>query len=402
MYLHERRCRGIEAVSQRHDLRVGCHLPAARSVFVIDEKLPERSVMALLADTFTDLESLLAPIAGALPAGIDLDGTLELNALELSSAEPEGAVVPGVGRSDARNWRQILSQTQGLLARSKDLRVAVPLVRALLQIEGLPGFCAGVRFMCELAERYWDVLYPALDPADGDAVMRLNALQELASAPFLAQLRVAPMFGSDRSVKTSANDLLLATSNPLGRPALSETPSHMVFSALEAVGSSALQDHVALLGDTRERLSALAQFVLEKTGAKLQVDSILQIDARGAPGLLDGLHLSLSDEMARLTKEKAPKAPASVDDGGDPRGGSGDISRREDVVRMIERICGYYVRVEPSSPVPLLLQRAKRLVTMDFVEIVRDLADLGLPQLGAVAGIPMPAVAGAQNQHEEY
>lgn len=350
--------------------------------------------MALLAEIFDELESLLDPVAGDSPAGVDLDGTLELNALELACAEPEDAVVSGVARNDQRNWREIRSQTQALLARSKDLRIAVPLVRALLQLEGLPGFCAGVRFMSELAQRYWEVLYPALDPEDGDAIMRLNALQELASAPFLAQLRVSLMFGSDRTVKASANDLLLATSNPLGRAELSEMPSHMLFSALEGVGPSALRDHVALLGDTRERLAALTQFVYEKTGSKLQIASIIKIDARGAPGLLDGIHRSLSDETARLTKDKAPGAAASVEnDDVASQGGGGEISRREDVVRMIERICGYYVRVEPSSPVPLLLQRAKRLVTMDFVEIVRDLADQGLPQLGSVAGIAIPGIA---------
>lgn len=353
--------------------------------------------MALIADVSSELESLLAPIAGDSPAGVDLDGTLELNALELESAEPEAPVVPGVERQDQRNWRQIRRQAEALLARSKDLRVAVPLVRALLQLEGLPGFCAGVRFMGELTLRYWDVLYPALDPDDGDVVMRVNALQELVSAPLLTQLRVAPMFGTDGSVKSSANDLLLATSNPLGKPELSNVPSHMVFSALEALGPSALSEHVALLADTRARLSALVDFVFQKTGAKLQIGAIVKTDSRGVPGLLDGLHRSLVDEAARLTKDKAANAAVSlgIGDGEVRSGGSSEISRREDVVRMIERICGYYVRVEPSSPVPLLLQRAKRLVTMDFVEIVRDLADQGLPQVGTVAGIAIPGVDGA-------
>jgi type VI secretion system protein ImpA len=279
----------------------------------------------------------------------------------------------------------------------------VPLVRALLQIEGLPGFCAGVRFMCELARRHWDVLHPALDPEDGDAVMRLNAMQELVSAPFLAQLRVAPMFGSDGGIKTTANDLLLATSHPLGKPDLSQAPSHMVFGVLEGLGPGALREHVDLLGDTRERLVALTQFVLEKTGSKLQIGTLIKVEPRGAPGLLDGLHKSLSDETARLVKDKAPDAAVSADpDDGEPRNGNGEISRREDVVRMIERICGYYVRVEPSSPVPLLLQRAKRLVTMDFVEIVRDLADQGLPQVGTVAGIAIPSIGGAQSEGHGY
>ena len=365
--------------------------------------------MALIADVFSDLESLLAPIAGGSPAGVDLDGTLELNALELASAEPEEAVVPGVERNDQRNWRKVFSQTRELLGQSKDLRIAIPLVRALLQLEGLPGFCAGVRLTCELVERYWDVMYPALDPEDGDALRRLNAMQELVSPPLLAQLRVAPMFGGDRSVKMTANDLLIATSNPLGRPELSQAPSHMVFSVLEALGGSALQEHVDLIENTCKRLSALPQFVFDKTGSKLQIGAIVKIDTRGGPGLLDAIHQSLSEETARLAKDKHPKVATSVEDGdSEPRrsngSSSGEISRREDVVRMIERICGYYVRVEPSSPVPLLLQRAKRLVTMDFVEIVRDLADQGLPQVGNVAGIAIPGVgaaSGAESIEEE-
>ena len=357
--------------------------------------------MTLSADIYSDLASLLAPIAGDSPAGVDLDGTLELNALELASAEPEGAVVPGVERGDGRNWREIRDQAQGLLEKSKDLRVAVPLVRALLQIDGLPGFCAGVRFMCELAERYWDVIYPALDPEEGDAVMRLNALQELVSGPFFAQLRVAPMFGSDRRVRTTANDLLLATSNPLAKPELSQAPSHVVFGVLDALGPTALQEHVDLLRNTRDRLSALTQLVFEKTGSKLQIGELTKIDATGAPGLLDGLHQALSNETARLARDRAPTTVAGPENGDRPASGSGEIARREDVVMMLERICGYYVRVEPSSPVPLLLQRAKRLVTMDFVEIVRDLADQGLAQVGSVAGIAIPGVPGARATQRE-
>ena len=67
-----------------------------------------------------------------------------------------------------------------------------------------------------------------------------------------------------------------------------------------------------------------------------------------------------------------------------PRGGT--IAGREDVVRMLDRICDYYARNEPSSPVPLLLQRARRLVTKDFVGIVQDLAPEGLAQIEAIRG----------------
>ena len=63
-----------------------------------------------------------------------------------------------------------------------------------------------------------------------------------------------------------------------------------------------------------------------------------------------------------------------------------DVSTRDDVVAMLDKIISYYEQHEPSSPVPLLMQRAKRLVTMNFLELMKDLADKGLPQVEAITG----------------
>jgi type VI secretion system protein ImpA len=54
---------------------------------------------------------------------------------------------------------------------------------------------------------------------------------------------------------------------------------------------------------------------------------------------------------------------------------------------MLDKACEYFHRYEPSSPVPLLLERAKRLMSKDFVEILRDLAPDGIAQFEVVSGI---------------
>jgi type VI secretion system protein ImpA len=56
------------------------------------------------------------------------------------------------------------------------------------------------------------------------------------------------------------------------------------------------------------------------------------------------------------------------------------------VVAAIERICQYYERNEPSSPIPLLLKRAKRLVSKSFIDIVRDLSPDALAKLEVISG----------------
>ena len=64
----------------------------------------------------------------------------------------------------------------------------------------------------------------------------------------------------------------------------------------------------------------------------------------------------------------------------------GEIRSREDVLKLLQKICQYYDRNEPSSPVPLMLKRAARLAEMDFMQIINDLSPDAIPQIRTVTG----------------
>ena len=66
---------------------------------------------------------------------------------------------------------------------------------------------------------------------------------------------------------------------------------------------------------------------------------------------------------------------------------SNDIRDRNDIVGMLDRICRWYRANEPSSPVPPLLERAKRLVAKDFMALLLELAPEGAAQFRALAGL---------------
>ncbi|HEX5175868.1 MAG TPA: hypothetical protein VFV83_02510, partial [Chthoniobacteraceae bacterium] len=74
-------------------------------------------------------------------------------------------------------------------------------------------------------------------------------------------------------------------------------------------------------------------------------------------------------------------------------GGSGNIQSRQDVIRMLDKLCDYYSRAEPSSPVPLLLRRAQRLAEMNFLEIIGDLSPEALAPVQNVTGVKPTAPA---------
>ena len=50
----------------------------------------------------------------------------------------------------------------------------------------------------------------------------------------------------------------------------------------------------------------------------------------------------------------------------------GVVQSRNDAIRAINSIISYYRANEPASPVPLLLERAKKLVNNDFLGIIRN------------------------------
>jgi len=111
--------------------------------------------------------------------------------------------------------------------------------------------------------------------------------------------------------------------------------------------------------------------------------------------------VKLLQQMARRVRDygsiaaEAPEGdadPDSTDTGpatvaAPAAGGMGGINSPSDVVNALDRIIGYYQRAEPSSPLPILLDRAKRLVGADFLTIVNDMAPQGISNVQLIGGI---------------
>ncbi len=56
---------------------------------------------------------------------------------------------------------------------------------------------------------------------------------------------------------------------------------------------------------------------------------------------------------------------------------------------MLDKINDYYERYEPTSPVPVFMNRAKRLVTMSFVDLIKDLAPEAMAKIDVFTGQPV-------------
>ena len=83
----------------------------------------------------------------------------------------------------------------------------------------------------------------------------------------------------------------------------------------------------------------------------------------------------------------ADNAPEAQSNDAPVASGGGAINSPNDVLNTLDRIISYYKRNEPSSPVPMLLLRAKKLVSADFLTIVKDMAPHGVENVYLIGGI---------------
>jgi type VI secretion system protein ImpA len=264
--------------------------------------------------------------------------------------------------------------------------VTVYLIRSLVHTNGIFGLRDGLALLKALLERFWDSIHPGLDPSDReDPIMRLNALNGLADYnSILVSVKSAPLVDTRGIGQFSLRDIEGADDPDKPGPSMSD------------IGAAFMGCDLEDLKATKEAVDEAIEFVAAIE--HLYGEHVGEGNSLGLEGLVDQLRaiqVALADRLAqrgvdeKLTDEPGANEVMSVDagDGARPTTGRiGGINGHADVVRALDAICDYYNRNEPSSPVPLLLKRAKRLVAKGFMEILRDIAPDGTSQAELIRG----------------
>jgi type VI secretion system protein ImpA len=344
-----------------------------------------------------DTASLLADVSPDRPCGDNLEYDLDFAALERAArAVPEQVMGTAVVPAKDPDWKDVRSRALDLLGRSKDLRIAVLLLRALLRTDGVLGFCDALEVLHGLVTARWEEVYPRLDPDEAfDPTARVNALAALCDPEaLLRDLRETPLVISRVFGPVCWRDIAIVNGEmkPIDHEAPRFDPSALA-AAFHDAEAERLQQVAAALVGADARAARLEQFLTDKVG------SSHALDFGPLTSLLGAMAKHLNQRLIELGIGASPAAPPSNGGTEPPAAGGvggaspwarraepGEIASRDDVVRMLDRICAYYARCEPASPVPLLLERAKRLVPLGFAEIVRDLAPDAMPTIEALRG----------------
>lgn len=335
-------------------------------------------------------ESLLQPIGDDNPSGDNLEYDPAFTDMELA-AQPgeERQVGDQILAAEDPDWGDVVTKAEAVLEKSHDIRAAVFWAEAILNTRGIIEFPKATAYVRGALEQYWDTCHPELDEDDGDATMRVNAVQGLADSDrVLRALRRVPLAESRVFGRMSLRHVEVAegVSNPSAD--MDDVPdSGSVSAAFQDSDDVFLSSVLEAANSAFADVSAIDELFSEKTpgaGPVLEplVKCLKQIKRAVGQYSNAGADVPADDTDDAGNDEAALTAGGSL---GPSSGGA--IRSPKDVTNALDGIMAYYARTEPSSPVPVLLERAKRLVSADFLTIIEDMARDGLDEVRRIGGI---------------
>jgi type VI secretion system protein ImpA len=294
------------------------------------------------------------------------------------------------------DWKAVLSGSEAMLAKTRDLRIIWYWTLAKTKTTGFPGARDGLTLIKGCLEQFWETVWPRLDAEDNnDPTERVNAVNSMTGDTFLRFLRECPLAGSRQFGRINFRDVLMAKGEIAPPAGGKPTDPNLI---------------EAVFGDCDiESLKNVDKAITELIAAAKGIDTFLtqKVGAAKAPQLGE-LHKLLAEihkpVQAGLAKrgEAAGGAPADAAAGGAPPAGapgqaggsapaqaarlSGEISSTEDVVQAFSKILRYYERHEMSSPVPVLVRCAQRFVNKGFPEIAKVMTPEVVKVIDALSG----------------
>jgi len=334
-----------------------------------------------------DLDALLQSLEDDAPSGEDLEYDPVFTELEIAATHGEerqagDEILP----PEDPDYKEVASKALEILERSHDLRAGIFLAEANLRLNGFVGFAQATSYLARCLDEFWDTCHPQLDADDDDdPTMRINAVGTFADeARILRGVRRAPLTQSRTFGALSLRDIAVADGEMTPPSDMETVPdAGQVAAAFQDTDEETLREISEAVSQAFDDVTAInAKFGEATPGQGPDLEPLLKFLKQAKTKLSNALGDSVEDVGDDDAGEATPGAAA-------PAGasGGGAINSPTDVENALDRIIGYYQREEPSSPLPLLLLRAKKLVGADFLSIVRDMAPDGVDRVNLLGGI---------------
>jgi type VI secretion system protein ImpA len=150
---------------------------------------------------------------------------------------------------------------------------------------------------------------------------------------------------------------------------------------------------LSALTSSLDALNQLEKFVTEQVGVgNAPSFAELRHFLKDSKALLLDWHerRGIGQEEELATEQESNEKNAQGETGGSTGKSTksvlSEINNNQDVIKALTLICEYYKKHEPSSPVPIFLERAMRLVGKSFMDVLKDIAPSGIDEVKIFRG----------------
>ena len=360
----------------------------------------------------SDIDTLLQPIAGEAPCGVDMVFSAEFDAIREARRHDDPNLDQGDWVIDIKeaDWPEVIRIcTTVLREQSKDVRVAAWLAEAWAKTRGFVGLRDGYLLVDGLCRHYWDGLHPV--PDEGDVQQRVGNLAWLL-ARSQQLIRELPLTQSEGgrygaalwdSASQLANAVKRAPQNAAeitrGKLTLDQfdaarrdTPP-VFYSELEGNLQSCFAALDTLEQTLAERLGDEGPAFSPVRDALRDVTELTRRFARDA-GLLvraDAAAPAAAPAAPAATRME-PTLSADAPDSAAPAAARGPLQTREQALAQLREVAEFFRRTEPHSPVAYLADKAASWGEMSLHLWLRTVLKNGdaLSGLEELLGVPKP------------
>jgi len=296
------------------------------------------------------------------------------------------------------DWRSVKKQANEFLKKTRDLKLLSIFAQSVLNTEGIIKFEQCLNGIAQLVESQWTLFYPLLDEDDGDPLERISALGHLSDKTFIVKtLKSIPIIQS----KVLGN-ITLHLIDRASDPSTTKKDSDLDIAQVKGVFKDSDSDEILQIynavNQSVTHLNTINQTFIAQAGNEYNVNFDVTTDVlthlattikkygNVQEKVIEAVAESNNDEQLSNTSSQSTVSETTMKT---PAFDSADmkLTSRQDVERCFDLICNYYNEFEPSSPIPVLVNRSKKLVNLDFLAIVKDIFPDALDQVQKLGGI---------------
>jgi type VI secretion system protein ImpA len=317
-------------------------------------------------------QDYLAPLSEAEPCGPNLEYDPEYVALQTRMI-PKGDAQYGdfVKATETPNWREIERECQRMLLRSRDITMLLLLLRCRIHLAQTQGLREILEILLGWFERFPEHVYPQiLIDGEKDQTMRANALLALTDREgILGDLREVTLAKSS-AMHLQIRDVERAFATPRLSDALAPDSVHHQLNDLFYAGDA----NVVALVESARLARRLREWLLAHMGEDAPdlavffqlLDLFYREGSEPFEAPVDSPQ-EATEESAAPPPQILTPSPATILPFVSPE------QARASALQSIRSVREWFEQYEPSSPVPVLLRQAERMIGRKFSEVAQEI-----------------------------